>query len=869
MGKFFNKKAKDNFFEDLEKDVMNEYTKNTTQQHTHHIDALTADEVNSENMRVDFGKGESSNPLDALKKRMQNSQKPVTSTAPTPQIKKEEIPVETDSKSTLLERCRPYTLDDDGHDLSKENHPLYKLESVAEILKSDSEKALEALSKKYNLSVDDYTEKPSAQKDKSQESETKSDAAAVPSFKEMVEASKNADDDALVFEEILTQNANVSVTEIHTNLPDISDIDNLQKFPQADTAAQSDTATIRFTPIKDDTTGEGHISVSSTTRPIDISSDLEGFEETPQGAPANTELQQTDFEDYRSRDEYDSPEKAKALIRKLSIAKRNAFIRIFPSVLSVISLALFFIGSLNDFIIKQPKSAIIVCGILLAISVITNCDMVLSVKNIFSKKCSTDVFALFASLSAIALTVSRILSSGNESGIPIFGLIFLTSVILLFRAVTAFWNASTLLGNLKQITVSKPKKAVTLINDYATNFAMAKNSIEGDVLSATPIQTDFVSDFMKYSNYGVKLKGKIHVLFFTVLAVATVFGIAGKLYYDSNVLAFYCSASIFAISAMPTLFLIDTLPLRSAAKKLNKKGAMIAGKTAAERLEMANAAVLSSADIFPSGTVTLQSIKVLSENNFDDIIMRAASLTEAVNSTLAPIFKQIAKTNDAYELPDSDTVKYEERLGLSGWVDNELLFIGNRTLMEAHGIEVPGIEVDRQILRKGFFPVYLASEGKACALIIVQYLISPEIAIDLKYLTNLGVTLLINNTDPNINENMISDYFGLHNDSVKIMSNAGAHMYRNAVLPVEKCSAPAAFRGAPATFITIMNCASKIKKSNFLISAIYVLTAILGIVAFVYSALSGNTNLPSANLLLAYESAVFVITALLYLIKKP
>lgn len=868
MGKFFNKKAKDNFFDDLEKDVMNEYTKNTTQHHTHHIDALTADEVNSENMRVDFGKSESSNPLDALKKRMQNSQKSTMSTAPTPQITKKEIPVESDSKSTLLERCRPYTLDDEGHDLSKENHPLYKLESVAEILKSDSEKALEALSKKYNLSVDDYTEKPSEQMDKSQESETKSEAAAVPSFKEMVEASKT-DEDSQVFEEILAQNSNVSITEIHTNLPDISDIDNLQKLPVADTSSQSDTATIRFTPIKDDTTGEGHISISSTTRPIDISSDLEGFEETPQGVPANTELQQTEFEDYESNDEYDSPEKAKALIRKLSIAKRNAFIRIFPSVLSVISLALFFIGSLNDFIIKQPKSAIIVCGILLAISVIANCDMVLSVKNIFSKKCSTDVFALFTSLSAIALTVSRILSSGNESGIPIFGLIFLTSVILLFRAVTSFWNASTLLGNLKQITVSKPKKAVTLINDYATNFAMAKNSIEGDVLSATPIQTDFVADFMKYSNYGVKLKGKIHVLFFIILAAATVFGIAGKLYYDSSVLAFYCSASIFAIAAMPTLFLIDTLPLRSAAKKLNKKGAMIAGKTAAERLEMANAAVLSSADIFPSGTVTLQSIKVLSENNFDDIIMRAASLTEAVNSTLAPIFKQIAKTNDTYDLPDSDTVKYEERLGLSGWVDNELLFIGNRTLMEAHGIEVPGIEVDRQILRKGFFPVYLACEGKACALIIVQYLISPDIAIDLKYLTNLGVTLLINNTDPNINESMICDYFGLHDDSVKIISNAGAHMYRNAVLPVEKCSAPAAFRGSPATFVTIMNCASKIKKSNFLISVIYVLMSILGIVAFVYSALSGNTNLPSANLILAYESAVFVITALLYLIKKP
>ena len=114
------------------------------------------------------------------------------------------------------------------HDLSKENQPLYKLESVAEILKTDSEKALEALSKKYNLSVDDYTSNEVDSIKFSRVNEIKSDDAAVPSFREMVEASKT-DEDSQVFEEILAQNYNVSITEIHTNLPDISDIDNLQK----------------------------------------------------------------------------------------------------------------------------------------------------------------------------------------------------------------------------------------------------------------------------------------------------------------------------------------------------------------------------------------------------------------------------------------------------------------------------------------------------------------------------------------------------------------------------------------------------------------------------------------------------------------
>ena len=94
---------------------------------------------------------------------------------------------------------------------------------------------------------------------------------------------------------------------------------------------------------------------------------------------------------------------------------------------------------------------------------------------------------------------------------------------------------------------------------------------------------------------------------------------------------------------------------------------MIAGKIGAEHIEMANCAVFTSEDIFPSGTVTLHNMKVLSENSIDDTIIRAASLTETLNSPLTNIFKRIAGNSNITALPDSDTVKYEDRMGISGW----------------------------------------------------------------------------------------------------------------------------------------------------------------------------------------------------------
>lgn len=195
---------------------------------------------------------------------------------------------------------------------------------------------------------------------------------------------------------------------------------------------------------------------------------------------------------------------------------------------------------------------------------------------------------------------------------------------------------------------------------------------------------------------------------------------------------------------------------------------MIAGKAGAEQVEEANAVVINSKDIFPSGSITLHRMQVLSENNLEDTILRAASLTEAMQSPLAPIFKKIAGNSNITSFPDSDTIKYEEALGISGWVDNRLMFIGNRTLLEAHGISVPDVELDRKILMQGYFPVYVASGNKAYALLIVKYEADYAVAKELRTLTNSGVTLLVKTSDPNLTEEMICDYFGLYEDTVKV-----------------------------------------------------------------------------------------------------
>ena len=500
----------------------------------------------------------------------------------------------------------------------------------------------------------------------------------------------------------------------------------------------------------------------------------------------------------------------------------------------------------------------------MAIAVIVNGDMFKGVTKLFSRRSTPDVSVCLASVVTAVYAVFAIMD-----GSIITDMLILFVSILSFRALGKFFYYSHMLSNFKQITVSTQKRAVRLINDRAITFSMAKNFIEGDVLVAAPQKSDHIGDYMRYTTFGSFIGGRLPVITAISLLLSAVVGIACGFYFDGAAQGLYAAAAIQCFTALPVSFFIDNLPLYRTAKRLNRKGAMIAGKAGAEQIEMANAVVLNANDIFPSGTVTLHQMQVLSENNLEDTIIRAASLCEALGSPLAPIFKKIAGTGNITVLPDSDTVKYEDTLGISGWVDNRLLFIGNRTLMESHGISVPSVEVDRKILRQGYFPVYVATQERACALLMIHYNVDNQISHELRKLTALGVTVLVNSSDPNLTEEMICDYMGLYEDSVKVMSAAGCHMYKVTVVPAKTVSAPAAYRSSPIAMASIINCASRIKQSNTLLTALYVIFAVLGTVIFAYTSLGGSGALISDTTLLIYGAISTVVSYLLYLFRRP
>ncbi len=800
---------------------------------------LTVDEVlGSNNTSTKLYDGKSA--LDALKKRMQKVTEEATIDT---QESVPEQPKEPEAK-TLLEKCKPYIMDENGKNASIPTSPLYKLESVAEILKNNSQDTLSRLAQKYDITVDylgKYVEEQSNQSD--EPSDIQNEAL------ESQEIQINA-----VFENVQSS-MTFAVTEVE---------DSIESLPQ-DEQDFSNTATITFTPINEAGSEKPKIIISNNTREIDLTGEIAPIEDV--FSKENREpvtLEKDEFEDFVPQDEIKNENDLKKFIRMFSISKRKNFLSVSFSVILTLFLIFMELPFMSDIILGETKITMIICTAIAGLITLLNIDMFISFSNIFSKKSVADICPSIASITVLAYAIMGILT--NEI---VLDILLLLAIILTCRALGKFRKNSYMLSNLKVIAGNSPKNAVKLINDKAVTFAMAKNSIEGDALVAVSQKCNKINDFIKYSSFGVFLNGKLPIITVISIILSIISGLAAANYFNGAVYGLYAAAVIQCFASLPCLFFVKDFPLYAAAKKLNKSGSMIAGQMAAKHIEMANALVLNSSDIFPSGTVTLKQMKVLSQNDLDRTILRAASLTECLNSPLAPIFKGIAGQSNITSLPDSDTVKYEERMGISGWVDDELLFIGNRTIMEAHGITVPDVEIDRKILRGGYFPVYVASSDKVCALLIIQYSVDPVVSHELRRLAKMGVTLIVNNTDPNITDQMICDYIGLYDDSVMIMTNAGYHMYKNSVTPKESCSCPACFKHGGLAIAKIMNCANRIKRSNNLLTVMYIISAILGIIIFAYSSFAGSGTLINSATVLLYSLICTAVSYILYLFYKP
>ena len=729
-----------------------------------------------------------------------------------------------DDSETLLEKCMPYITDNGGK--ASAEKPAYTLQSIDEIINSSGSKAAELLDKLNlmgSVTFDDLSHK---------QSPTVSADAAKPIAADASPKQKT--------EEIDMQKTTV--------LPTISDIDN-----------SDDGKTAGFSPIDAKSSYE---DISSGTKIIDLKDELFENDKNPDKRIFTDILTEEPSAEFRVENDYLGYSDAKRVGTQLLHNSRSAGIRLILTLILTGIMASAKIPFIHDALYTNQSFFSLISAAIFFVICLVNYDVFTALKSLSKPQKLPESTVAITSFAAIFYTVYALIKSLNP-----YNLLLFTSVTYLIKCLAVCMRNSYILGNFRIIATKKEKYAIKFIDDRQITFAMAKNNVEGDALVGLGVKSENIQEFLKHTYIDADMNGAlgtfIAVSVIISFCAAAVFGI----YNHSFTSAVLVLNVLLGFAFSPTLLFTDVLPLKRANSKLNKTGAMIAGSNAARDIERANAVAVSSLDLFPRGTVTLYSMQALDKNNIDRTILDAAAVAKQIDSPVFYILEDIAKTGYK-DIPIADSIKYEDRMGISGWVDNRHVFIGNRTLLEAHGISVPPIEVDKKILRNGYFPVYIASNDKPCALLIVQYNAEERITEELQKLTSGGVVVLVDSCDPNLTGEMICDYFGLYEGSAYVMGNSGSQLYKNAASPEAGVSAGAAFRPANANIFKIFNRAAKIKRTVTSLSVFHIIAAVIMSVVYVYSSfINGITPLDS-GIIFIYPVISLVISYIISLFNK-
>ncbi len=217
------------------------------------------------------------------------------------------------------------------------------------------------------------------------------------------------------------------------------------------------------------------------------------------------------------------------------------------------------------------------------------------------------------------------------------------------------------------------------------------------------------------------------------------------------------------------------LPLRWVNKRLNKAGGMISGQKAVEDYSKANAIVIDSCDLFDQQACRLHGIRDFKKVRIDDITLYAAAMVVKSGGPLTAVFDQVVSKRDL--LPTVSSFSYEDRMGISGWINGQKVIMGNKNMMRHHNLSVPEGEEEKYSYDSRRV-IYLAIANQLAAMLVVSYAPNKKLAPFIRRLGTDGVTVLLRNNDSNITTDMINEVFGVRFNNIRLISNTSGRLYK-------------------------------------------------------------------------------------------
>ncbi|MEG0457174.1 MAG: hypothetical protein RR549_03490, partial [Oscillospiraceae bacterium] len=451
----------------------------------------------------------------------------------------------------------------------------------------------------------------------------------------------------------------------------------------------------------------------------------------------------------------------------------------------------------------------------------------------------------------------------NIMGLPI--LVPILSVGLFINSLGVFINSKRMKKNYKLISSDYDKYCADIIDSESITAHLKRLSTYPQAISVSSIKTKKLTGYFTHSESDEPSGMFAKIASPTLICAALILGLF--LYFnDKNLIYAFTAASIFiAITCPLTSCLSGYSLLYKLSSKLFKKGAVVTGYEAAHSLSETNGIIIDAKDLFPVGTITLHGVKTFSSERIDEAIVNVASVVYAAKGAYSDMFLEVVEGKTEL-LKTVDSYLYEDGMGVSAWIGSQRILVGNRQLLENHGVDAPSKDYEDRYIKEAREIIYLAVAGTLAAMFIIKYNPDNEIKYYLEKIQKAGFDIFIKTNDSNLTEEKISTIYNVDKEILKVIPGSAYPDLEKVTATRESSFAKAIHTGTFPAFASTVFGSAKLNSAMKFSVVLQIINVLFCAGVSIFMCLTGSVIGLTLPVMLAIElfwAAVIIIIPLL------
>lgn len=435
-------------------------------------------------------------------------------------------------------------------------------------------------------------------------------------------------------------------------------------------------------------------------------------------------------------------------------------------------------------------------------------------------------------LAAVASVIQTVVSFFCLYGVTGFDINYYTVIVLVAFFANNLGKLLMVLRvkeNFKFTAADGQRYAAKIYNNESVATQMMSGTAVERPIIAYQHRTGFPSNFLKISYAPDPSEDLASKLAPATAVIAVVVALLYGIFFGSFSGAVNAFALVCAVCIPVSTLLAVNIPMYDLCKKLLPTGAMLSGYPSVKQFCDSTAVMIDANELFPADSVFLDGIKTFEDYNIDESLLCGIAILKEAKNPIAKVFEKVVDETDG-DLPEVESVLYEDELGLVGWVNGERILVGNRELMTKYSVETPSIEYEDKYIQSGKQVTYVARAGRLIAMFVTHYIADSILMPELHRAEANGISILVHSTDCNITNDLICSLYNVFYRTVKVLPTGLGTVLKECKSTFEETSrAYLITNGKTSAFLKAVSGSVHIKRNISLSIVIQLISVVLGV----------------------------------------